>query len=358
MYKTTISGKNKNDFTLFIDNREIPVVNARLMKTIDSIANSATATIAWTPGLDSELDRITAPFYYPSCAIYLGGILQMVGILYNVTQRLDQNGRTKQFEMWSKTANVIDSSVRYPFEENNIDLFERIVSQMNSPVVGRSMEIDVHTDLDVGGKFSRISVKQTDNCFAKLKELAAQRGLLLSCTVEGDILIIRPKTTGQPIGTITEESGITNIFEVTFNGRGRFKNYESIASSSKKGRSRKKQTAADVVVTTPRFLTFSADDSLPGEAINAALWKKNKSAADAMQITLPVNTWYGPDKNLWIENTLLTVKSETMSIPDGFTFLISRVEFVFDSNGANSQIELKPPTVYTTGEITEPWLST
>jgi len=354
----TIPGKGKLDFTLVIAGREIPVQRATFTKTIDTIANEVKCSFPWFPGLDPEIDRLTAPYSYSECKIYMGGQLVMIGILYNVIQTLNSTGRIKNLEIYSKTANIVDSSVRFPFEENNLDLLERIESQMNSTVPNRKMNINVFVDggVDIGGKFKRISVKSTDNCFDKLRSLARQRGLLLSCTVEGDVLITYAKVTGDPVGTITEEIGITPNFEARFNGRDRFQYYQANATSSSSKKTKTFKTSKDIAVKTERFLTFQTEDNLPGEALNAAEWRKNKSAAEAMSTPFPVNTWYAPNGSLWSENTLLTVKSETMSIKNGFTFLITQVEFVFENQGCTANLELKPPTVYTTGEIIEPWL--
>jgi len=352
-----ISGNGKNDFTLNIEGREIPVLNARYIRTMDTIADAVSCTFPWFPGHDNFIDAVTRPFAYTQCGIYIGNDLQMKGILYNVRQRIDSNGRVKDLEIWTKTANVVDSSNRYPFEENNLDLFERIESQMNSTVTGRNMEIQTIIDdgVNIGGKFKRVSVSETGNLFESLKKLAAQRGCLLSNTIDGDILITKAKLNSKPVGTIEEGSAFTENFSVKFDGRKRYQEYAAIATSASKTRSRKRQTDSDDVVTTPRFLTFNTDDGLPGEAVNAAIWRKNKSAAEAMSFQVPVNTWYAPDGNLWRENTLLTVKSETMSIPDGFTFLITRVEFIFEENGVSANLDVKPPSLYSTGEIEEPW---
>lgn len=353
-----LNNKSKDELTLLIDGKEIIVESAKLLRTMDTAADAFSCVMPWEPGLDPDVDRVTKPYSYLECGIYVGGTLQMVGLLYNVAHKRDSSGTIKNLEIFSKTANIIDSSVRFPFETNNMNLLERCESQMNSSVAGRNLEIDVIVDsgVDVGGKFKRITAEQTDNCFEKLKELATQRGLILSCTKKGELLITKAKTTGSPVGTIEENNSQAESYEISFNGRNRFKNYEAIASSAKKGTTRKKQRSADPVVTTPRFLTFSADDSLPGEAVDAAEWQKNKSAAESLNLNFPVNSWYAPNGQLWEPNTLVVVKSPTIGISKGYTFLITQVEFQYEKDGTTATLQLKPPSVYTTGDIDEPWL--
>jgi prophage tail gpP-like protein len=354
-----LQGKGKNELTLVIENREIVITQAKLLKTIDTIEDAFTCTMPWQLGLDPELDRITAPYSYSECSIYLGGKHQMDGILYDVAHKKNVSGTVKELGTYSKTVNIIDSSVRFPFEATNVDIFERIESQMKSTVPNRQFGIDVFIDegVAIGGKFSRISPSQTDNCWEKLRDLARQRGVLLTCTNEGDILITKAKTEGVPVGTIQENDSLTTEYAVKFEGRKRNRYYESIASSSQTGRTAARQQAFDPVCTQPRFLTFKANDSLPGEATNAAEWRKNKSAAEAMDLSFPIDTWYAPNNDLWQVNTLVTVISETIGVKNGFTFLITQVEFDYNSDGVSANLKIKPPTVYTTGDIVEPWVN-
>lgn len=346
-----LPGKLKNEVTLIIDGREIIIETGELLKGIDIGAFAFVCDMPWFPGLDPEIDKITSPYYYPEAGVYIGGKLQMIGILYNVENLRDSAKTYKKLEIYSQTANMIDSSVRYPFAESNLNLRERCESQTEE----FGINVEVQPGVDVGGKFARIQAKQTANCFQELLKLAAQRGLLLSCTVEGDLLIIKPNVNGKPIGTISESNPIAEVYSAKFNGRERYKRYEGIASSSKSSKTKIKQRAKDTTIPINRFLTFEANDCLPGEALNAAEWRKNKSAANALSFDFPVNTAYGPDGKLWAQNTLLTVISEIIGSKKGFTFLISQVRFTYNDQGLTAVLTLKPPTVYTTGEIELPW---
>ena len=69
----------------------------------------------------------------------------------------------------------------------------------------------------------------------------------------------------------------------------------------------------------------------------------------------PVSSWYGPDGKLWRENTIVTVKSPTMFVPNGFDFLIRSVEYEFTTEGATAKLGLVPPQVFTGDPIDEPW---
>jgi hypothetical protein len=53
---------------------------------------------------------------------------------------------------------------------------------------------------------------------------------------------------------------------------------------------------------------------------------------------------------------LITIKSPEIFCPDGFTFLISQVEYVSEVSGQTSTLQLLPPSVYNSdSNIIFPW---
>lgn len=399
----TLPGKSANDFTLIIGGREIVVESGKFIRTMDTAADACTVSMPWFPGKDTELDNLTRPYSYADATLYIGGDLQMTGRLYDVTPSIDSGGRVRELGCYSKTADIIDSSVVPPYEANNIKFSERCRQQCNAygidVIVGDGVNLlterrviitpyfiranalqnlqapaaiqnyllgaDMPQILPVTGsyrrtemvepKFSRVSAEQTDTVFEHLRKLSKQRGLLLSCTRYGQLLITEANLQDAPVGTIREGDWQAEKFSAKFSGRNRFAFYRALASSSRSSRAMAASTAQDNAVPVPRKLTFRADDSLPGECGTAAEWRKNKSAADAMTLMYPVNTWYAPNGKLWQPNTQITVISETIGVPDGFSFLITQVEFDFKDSGLTATLNLKPPTMYSTGEVSEPW---
>lgn len=408
-----------DSFQIIIEGREIVVESAKFLLTMNTGADALTAVMPWQPGLDPDLDDITSPYGYQEAEIYIGGTLQMIGRLYNVEHTTNGEGTTKELEVFSKTADIIDSTVIPPFEANRIGLLERCKQQCEdfgievktTPDVKllkprtvpirrlmtarerRSYEKSVLSQFKTtfpvepikqaylssgelpknkiaGGykitvgrktiyeeiKFARVSAEQTETIFFHLSKLAALRGYLLSCTRESDLLITKANVDGNPVGTIEEGEPLTDSYNARFDGRNRFSMYRAIASSSRSKQAAKTGTAEDRVVSVARYLTFRAGSNLPGQAGNAAEWRKNKVAADSMPTSFPVNSIYAPNGKLWEPNTLVTVVSPTLGIKKGFTFLITQVEFDYTSAGITANLQLKPPSVYRTGAIIEPWL--
>lgn len=347
-----LNGKQKDELTLVIEGSEVMIESGRLMKAMDTCADSFNCTFPWEPELDPILDEITAPFSYSECGIYIGGVLVMEGILYDVSQSLNMDGTVKKLGIYSKTANLIDSTVQKPYEQRNATLLQRCENQCDN----FNIDVELDTGVNIGGRFSVVSAKNTDMCFDHLTKLATQRGLLLSNTTDGKLLIIKPNEFDVPVGTLYEDNPYTFEYKAEFRGRTRFYKYDVVATSSSSIRARVRQSAIDENVYQDRFITFMKPESLPGEAKNAAEWRKNKSAADALSINFPVNNWYAPNDDLWLPNTLVTIISSVLSVKDGYTFLIKRVEYIYENNGTTAKLDLIPPSFYSTGILEEPWL--
>ena len=331
-------------------------------------------------------------------------------VLYNIINRTNNSGTIKELHCFSKTANIIDSTVVAPYEANFISLSERCRQQCFpfgiDVIVGDDVaaqltqthkviqQLGMHQhDFDVGlttikyenlmkpgtnifgntikfgipitkstwvtdeVKFPRVFAHPHDKIFEHLAKLASQMGLLLSNTRDGNLLITKAHVDAPSMGTIKEEfSAIADQFEAKFMGRDRFSIYRAMVHAPHHHKSTTIYKATDPVVRMPRLLSFDSNEVVPGGAKNAAEWRKNKSAADSMTIPFPVNSWYGPNGNLWDVNTAVTIISPTLNLLEGFTFLISQVEFKYENKGTSAVLKLLPPTVYSTGEIIEPWV--
>jgi len=341
-----ITEKEKDDFTLILDDREIPVFSAKLLLTMDTAADGFSASIAWIPGLDKELDARLLPFKYPKAEIFLGNELQLTGYLYQVNPVLNNQGRVKNLSGASFTAEAIDSNVRPPYELNNMNL-QQIANK-------RLKQIGLKAIFETapGGKFDRVTANPWDKIFNNLTELAAQRGILISSTKEGNFLFFLPGS-GENCGTIEEGQPLALSFQANYNGRQRFNTYKAIGQSP--GADAQTAMSIDDNVPKTRLFTFSVDDTTPGDIQKAADWKRSKMLADILTMAIPVSSWYAPNGKLWKPNNFVTVISETLDLPDGVTLLIRSVKFLCEVSGTQAILDVVPKEVYTGGKIIDPW---
>lgn len=352
----TISNKDKTEMTIVVGSIEIPMNTIRIMRTMDTASDGWTSSFAWFPGKDQKIDEVTLQYSYHNAKAYIGNELIVSGRLYNTEHINGIFGRSKNLEGFSFTADIIDSSVPSPYEKNNISLIERAEQLCNPHGILVEIDSDVDIEDDIEEKFNRVTATQGQKIFEHLLGLAKIRGVLLSSTPDGQLLITSAKTKGDSIGTIEEGDPIVQSLGMRFDGRARFGTYKAVSNSPLSEQSTHHAIEKDNAVPQGRVLTFFEHHGKLKELRRGAKNKKNKTAAQSMTLPFPVTTWYGPDNKLWKENTLLTVVSPTIGLGiKGFTFLIRSVEFALDETGRTATLGLVPPTVYTNEKLIEPW---
>jgi prophage tail gpP-like protein len=353
-----LEGKEPDDFTIIIEGLEVPVVDGKAFRSIDTVADGFSATIPWDPTRQTERNKEliakVKPYGYKTCECYLGGELMMTGRLYAVGASIDQNGVTLDLEGWGHTADLVDSTVRPPYEAKKVTLEQRATSMLEG------FAIDLDFRLEEDEPFDKITIQPTDTLFNHLLELARQRKALVTSDAKGRLVITRANTDGGSVYTLEEGRRPLSQAKIHFDGRARFNSYTAISQSPrKKGKnaSAPTATAKDDIVPAARMYRFQADDTKGEKLQEAADWERSRRLADGLKVSLPVDGWQVPGtKDLWKENTIVTLKSASLFIPDGYDFLIRSVEYSFSESGAVANLELVPPETFTGEPLKEPWL--
>jgi prophage tail gpP-like protein len=357
----SMPGKDVDAFTIIVNDMEIPVMSGKAQRCADTAASGWTAVVAFTEDDDALAEALT-PYKYPAAACYLGEKLVCKGRLYTVAPELTDDGRVCTLEGWSHTVDIVDSTSDAPYEAKNITLEQR------ARALVEPFGIKVIFDAD-DRPFKRVTIRPTEKIFDHLAHLAAQRGVLISSTEQGELKFMKAKDVfaalGQSVGTIEEALPPGMEFKARFDGRQRYNVYKALALSPgrkhKIKKNSKAETAEDAMVTLyatatkGRQLTFEVNELEGGEMADAAEWRRSKQMAEALTVSFPVSSWYAPNGALWKENTLVTVISKTMYVPDGFDFLIRSVEYDYDEKGTTAVLGLCPPQVFTGEPIDEPW---
>jgi prophage tail gpP-like protein len=353
----SLPGKDPDAFTIIVDDLEIPVIAGKALRAADNAAAGWTATIAFNED-DDDLFNALLPYRYPEAACYLGGKLVCQGRLYTVAPSL-KDERLCDLEGWSYTVDAVDST----HIDSSSNAMKNVTLEQRARHLVEPLGIKIIYDATDDVPFKRVAIKPTETIFSHLAKLAAQRGVLITSTEKGELKFINASdvwsTLGTSVGTLEEGTPPCVEFEAKFDGRKRFNTYKVINSTPghkhKRHKKDKGKIAVDPMVPVSRQLTVEVHDVEGGEVRNAAEWRRSKQMAETLTINFPVSSWYAPNKKLWKENTIVTVRSATIFCPDGFDFLIRSVEYVFDDKGTRATLGLVPPQVFTGEPIDEPW---
>jgi len=344
--KPVIPQVTTDGLVLNVGGLEIPTESLRFFESIENVVDGWTAVIAWTPGQKPELDAIVRPYSYADAYIFLDRELLGTGRLYGTSPGL--KGRQELLlECWSLTADFMDSALKPPYEENNVTLKQR------AETLSRPFPLLVDFTLGQDGIFDRVTANAEQTAGAHLLDLAKQRGALVSSTAEGALLISIPDFNSAPVGTIEEGIAGFSGFEATFDGRVRFSDYRMIGDTPSDDPNN--AISKDEAVPIPRFKTKTVNETTLGEMQRAADWEKTKFLAEALSLPILATGFKAPNGKRWKKGSQVILISPTLFINDGFTMLIKSVEFSDDNKGEITTLNLVPPSVYSGGDIVEPW---
>jgi len=344
----------KDDFEIEINGRIIPIISGSIIRTMDTAADAWSAMIEWVPGKDDFIDRATAPYSYAPAKAYINQERIVTGLLFKVTPELSAEGSSKKLVGYSATINIVDSNLQPDnYEDNNISLKDRAIKLLKP--YGLRVFVDSAAKDRADEIFDMVAATEGDTIFSHLKKLALQKKVLISSTPKGNLLITRANVDSPPVGTIEEDAATASLkYSAEFDGRKRFSLWRVTCQTPLK-EDKKSGISKDVNVPIMRFKNISVDNDSGGGIQETAEWIRSKEFIKAFTVPFPFPSFFAPNGEVWKENTTVTVKSATLGIKEGFTFLIRAVEFKRDSNGDAVILSLVPPQVYTGEVIDEPW---
>lgn len=339
------------DFDFKIDGENVPVESARLIRTMDTAADGFSVDVVISMEDQPELYEKIKPYRYTPVTISLDGELQFNGKLTKLFRSRSKTGIITTLSGFSNTFNFIDSHISKTYEFSGTQDLHTIATQL-----AKQTATVLEFETEPGGSFIGKTARRGQSAFEFLAPLARMRSQIMSCTPQGALLFNVANTTGPTVGVIEEDnpnSLLQKEFSVSFDGRKRFKTYKVI-NQSPAGATQ--AISSDDNIEQPRHRVIETGD-VAGQAQEIADFQKNRSIIESLTMPIPIVGWNAPDGSLLIPNTLIPIKSETMFIPDGFTFTIRQVEYIFEKNNKSSVISIIPPNAYTKNPIVEPWFS-
>lgn len=340
------------DFDFRINGESIPVKSAKFTESINTAIDGVSVQIVVNRATQPDLYNAIKPYRYSVCTVYIENDLAFTGKITKTTPVKGLGEIVYNLECFSDTFNFIDSSLSPPYDFKNQDLHQLATA------VAKQTATQVVFDAEPGGIFKGATITPGQSGFDFLAPLAKKRDQVISCTPEGALLFQQSNLDLESVGSIVEDDPNSLLqleFTASYDGRKRFKTYKV------KGRTplgSGEGTSTDPNINQPRHKLITVNGQVAGAMNDTAAWQKNISLIDSLTLQIPVVGWVAPNKTRWKSNTLLSIQSETLFIPDGFTFLIRGVDLNFDSSGGKTaMLSIIPPNVYTKKEIVEPWFN-
>lgn len=343
---------------VYLGERRVTPVTATLSIALDAGARGFTCTFPWERGEDPKLDVSLAPRSFSPVTVKIDGSLQFTGYLYRRRPSLTVDGSLMEVECFSRTRELIRSATRPPYEFYGLTL-KQIAEQLCAPFsIAVTSSDSGESDLVFE---EQQTIARTASIFSFLQNLARQRGLLVTDTPEGSLMFISIVSPGGPVGTIiegSEQKGNVETAEnlsINIDDGEIFQTYQTVADTALAFLDAVESSVIDDRIKLPSLLCESVNDETAGGVIKSAEWLRNKKLSESIELPVPVTSWYAPKGELWLPGTLLAVSSPSLFLNKGYNFLIRGVAFQLTPNSETASLDLVPPSLYSTGDFTEPW---
>ena len=341
---STFASQQEKSFSVAINGEKVAIVSGTLQCSMDLGADVVECVVDLDSLSDATKEALK-PFRYPEITVKINGELRLTGYVYVVEPTLSSSGKTKKITGCSKTADLIDSTVNPPFVQSGVTLANR------AKVLCETMGITAVFASGASEMFDKITASEGEKRFDHLSKLAKERGLLVSCTVHGNLLFHKTSEDETPLDSISESEFGATDFSAKFDGRKRFSSYR-VTGKNLFGEVITK-TEVDPFVSRPRYLSKKASRSTREDIETTVSWERSKAIADALSISIPLDSWETKKGELWVENKFVFVTSETLDLSNGVNLLIRRVRYSYSKDGKKVTLDVVPKEVYTGGDITD-----
>jgi prophage tail gpP-like protein len=134
---------------------------------------------------------------------------------------------------------------------------------------------------------------------------------------------------------------IATSYEATYDYTTRFRSYAAVSQAGDGGIAHSLGFFDDKVPAA-RQLVFEAGDLDTAGLDEAAGWAMLKINLQAAEIKIPTDKWVDDNGELWRPNTVVTVRSPVLDIPDARRYVIRGVEFSWTAGSRGAQLSLVP----------------
>lgn len=313
------------------------------IRFMNTMANGFQFLIPWQDPPQVLQDLLIEDGYFDAF-LYIGGILEYQCVIYDFLREHTDQGLTQRVWCYSPAADAVDSRVEPPYTYTNITLQALIEDNLTRP---HSIQVEMLIDDDT--RFEQAQTAETDTIASFLQKYANQRQAFINSKPDGNARVWRAAIDSQSVGTIEEGKSLPIGFKYEYRGRKRFTSYKGICKTPL---TTLKTFVNDVRVPLTRKTTVLIESATTeAELEKAVTWHRNRTDAEAKKRVFPVVGFYAPNGELWTENTIVSIVSRTMNVPDGFNFLIEGIERKWNRQGKFTDLHIADPGAFYVGDL-------
>lgn len=306
---------------------------------------------------DNELHRsLFRPLNYPTIEIY--SIAQnekvLTGVILNIKTMSEAKKKVITFSGYSTTGVLMDCTIpteSYPLEFNGLTMQE-IIEKLLLPF---NLRLVIDNDGGVASEvIDEVTAETGQTVFSFLVELAAQRNLILSHNVHGNLVLTKTRTNVLSIATYRDEIPATRI-SVSTNGQRIHSSITAIGQSDIFSDNATEQEVSNSLVRAFRPSVVSQSIGNDNTAVDVA---KNARSRELTAIRAVIDSdrweWLNNDRNNRVDiaspNNIIDIISAENFLPNRTAFFVEEVTLNVDAKKESSVLSCVVPEVYNNEE--------
>jgi prophage tail gpP-like protein len=344
--------ENINEVAIIINGERFRYwVNVKINDSIDAIT-----TVDFTAPFESDAPGFQdafKPFSFAPVEVTIGGVRKFTGRMVAVNPQVLANPRTVSISCYSLPGTINDcnpSPSTYPIEYKNLRLGD-IASRLLKPFGFKAKFL-----ADQGAPFEKVSCDVSTKVWAFLTTLAAQRNLILTDDINGNLIFLESIEAGNPVAVLAQGSSPVVSVVPLFEPQRYYSHITGIETPSPGLKGSQFTVKNPFLTGIFRPYVFTVQDTKGGDVKTVVQVKVARMFANMVSYSLTVDTWRDPAGNLWVPNTTLKLTAPDAMIYQKYEFLIRSVEREKLSNKETAVLTLVLPGVFR-GEIPDslPW---
>jgi len=307
---------------------------ASVRRSLGNIAASFSLTVT---GVDLEGGLIDI---WPGDVLEIAsdGVKLFRGYVRKISPSFSSNGHAISVSGWEKSCDLADCSVVGQVEWNNKD-FAGIVSDICRPF-GISFE-NIH-GVDVGKPFAKFTAEPGAKAVEVISKLCKERGVLPMSNGFGMLYVFKPERAARGVDLVEGVNVLNASAEYT--DEGRFSEYSVYGTG--KPKTKVVATRQDEEVSRYRPLVIVDANAIQKESVDLrADWEYSTRKAKAMNVKVGVNGWRY-SAGFYEPGQICTVKLPRLFIKEPVDLMISSVEFAFNGQGEQVNLNMVQPDSY------------
>jgi hypothetical protein len=332
------SGAPIIDAEVTLGEQTLHCIEGKFTYGFDTFAPSWMVKVPWDPGRDAVFDRNSKRGSFAPSTIHLMGVLKGTGRLYIRAPTMDTGGITKQLTFYSRTKDLLDSSLTTKMKEYPSTTLKEYVEDC-----ARALGYKVTFQTDTGKPFDSIQWQAGMKIGEVLQNLAAHRGFYVTADTKGDVVVWKMHTRNQsPVALIESGGDLALGFKTTYDDTKRFRSYGTYFHTG--GGKTVYSEAVDETIPAAVFreITMSVDKINEDTAETMAAWVMMKLYLQSMEIQIAVKDWLDETDKIWEPQDLVMVRAPVLEIDDPKPFIIRTVDFTWSASGRGCTLHVIP----------------